>query len=86
MNLDNSKLKNQIKTIPEGYSTIVYNDRKYGVSKSLFNAGKSTKVYAKELGGTDFISFNFYQTPHDHHLKPCEMREEKVTQFLKCYA
>lgn len=73
--MNKSKLKNQIKTIPEGYSTIVYNDRKYGVSKSLFNAGKIIKVYAEELGETDFISFNFYQTQVDPQLRPCEMPE-----------
>jgi hypothetical protein len=72
--------------IPEGYSTTTHNGQKYGVSKSLFNAGKSIKVYAEELSGTDFISFNFYPILSGHPLKPCEMAEEKVTEFLECYA
>ena len=77
------KLKSLISRIPEGYSEGSYNGRKYGITRTGFNAGKSFKVYAEELGGTDFISLNFYETKSGELLKPCEMPEAKVIAFLK---
>ena len=41
-----------INNIQEGYSEGTYNDKKYGMTKTIFNKGKSLKVYAEELGGT----------------------------------
>ncbi|PHQ30162.1 MAG: peptide methionine sulfoxide reductase [Leeuwenhoekiella sp.] len=77
------KFKILISRIPEGYSEGSYNDRKYGITRTDFNAGKSLKVYAEELGGTDFISLNYYETRTGELLKPCEMPEAKVIAFLK---
>lgn len=77
------KLKTLIFRIPEGYSEGSYNGRKYGITRTDFNAGKSFKVYAEELGGSDFISLNFYETKTGELLKPCEMPEGKVIAFLK---
>lgn len=77
------KLKSLISRIPEGYSEGFYNNRKYSITRTDFNEGKSSKVYAKELGGTDFISLNYYETKMGELLKPCEMSELKVISFLK---
>ncbi|MEO0895694.1 MAG: peptide methionine sulfoxide reductase [Bacteroidota bacterium] len=71
-----------IGNIPIGYSEVVYNGRKYGLSRSDFNQGKSLKVYGEELGGNDFISFNYYLTEKGSLLKPCEMPQEKVEKFI----
>ena len=71
--------------LQNGYSVVVYNDKKYGVTKSEFNKGNSFKVYAEELGGNDFISLNYYITSNDEKLKPCEMDDEKVIHFLNNY-
>lgn len=75
-------IQDKIKSIPPGYSEVIYQGRKYGLSRTDFNDGRSLKVYAEELGGKDFISFNYYLTSTDHHLKPCEMPAEKVIDFL----
>jgi len=75
----------RIKELPLGYSEVLYRDKKYGVTRSEHNQGKSIKLYAEELGGNDFISFNYYQTRKDAVLKPCEMPEEKVIHFLNNY-
>lgn len=75
----------RIKELPLGYSEVLYRDKKYGVTRSEHNQGKSTKLYAEELGGNDFISFNYYLTSHKEILKPCEMPEEKVVHFLNNY-
>lgn len=72
----------KIQQIPQGYSEVQYEDRKYGLSRKDFNAGKSIKVFAEQLGGKDFISFNYYFTSGEHQLKPCEMPPEKVRHFL----
>ncbi|MDC1161998.1 peptide methionine sulfoxide reductase [Tenacibaculum sp.] len=75
-------LLKQIQLIQKGYSEVRYLDKKYGVTKSEFNNGHSYKIYAKELGGTNFISMNYYITSEEEILKPCEMPEQKVIHFL----
>ena len=72
-----------IQNIPEGYSEGLYQGRKYGISKTVFNQGKSFKIFAEELGGNDFISLNYYVTSQKELLKPCEMPERKVLDFLQ---
>lgn len=78
-------LVKQIQTIPVGYSEVLYQGKRYGLSRTNFNGGKSTKLFAEELGGTDFISCNFYITSQNQHLKPCEMPAAKVMDFLNGY-
>ncbi|WP_394748227.1 peptide methionine sulfoxide reductase [Spongiimicrobium salis] len=78
-------LEHHISRLPLGFSKVQYQGKTYGVSKRLFNQGKSVKVYAEELGGTDFISFNYYTTLSQNALKPCEMPEAKVKEFLAGY-
>ena len=77
-----SVLKN-IDTIPLGYSEGIYETQKYGITKSIFNKGKSIKIYAEELGATNFISLNYYITSKKDLIKPCEMSKQKVIHFLK---
>ena len=78
-------LLHRIKSIPLGYSEVVYRGKKYGVSRSDFNKGKSIKVYAHQLGGSDFVSLNYYITSKKESLKPCEMPKQKVIDFLNNY-
>lgn len=78
----NELLLSIIEDIKEGYSTGVYDGKRYGLTKTIFNEGRSYKIYAKELGGKDFISFNYYDTKNEMYLKPCEMPKPKVTDFL----
>ncbi len=72
-----------INKISEGYSEGIYFEKKYGITKTKFNDGKSFKIYGEELGGTDFISLNYYLTSTKNLLKPCEMPKQKVIHFLK---
>ena len=72
-----------IENIPEGYSKGTYLDKTYGITKTTYNSGKSFKIYGNELGGTNFISLNYYLTKEKHLLKPCEMPKQKVVEFLK---
>ncbi|MDO5978184.1 peptide methionine sulfoxide reductase [Flavivirga spongiicola] len=61
-----------IRSIPIGYSEVIYKGEKYGVTRAEFNKGNSIKLYAEELGGKDFISLNYYITSLSESLKPCE--------------
>ena len=76
------ELNQIINNLPEGYSEVLYNESRYGLTVERFNEGKSVKVFAKELKGADFISFNFYTSASGDHMKPCEMPQEKVIHFL----
>jgi len=78
-------LKEKVSSIPVGSSEIWIEGRKYQVTRKDFNKGRSTKVYAEELGGKDFVSFNFYLTGKGEQLKPCEMPVQKVLNFLALY-
>jgi peptide-methionine (S)-S-oxide reductase len=51
-----------INNIPEGYSEGIYNNKKYSITKEIFNNGKSFKIFGKELQENDFISLNYYIT------------------------
>ena len=75
-------LKQKIQELPDGYSEVLYRESRYGMTVKRFSEGKSVKIYAKELKGTDFISLNLYTSSSRDHLKPCEMLEEKVIHFL----
>jgi hypothetical protein len=72
----------KIKTLPIGYSEVLFEGKKYGITRTDFNTGKSIKIYAEELGGNDFISLNYYITNKNELLKPCEMPETKVIHFI----
>lgn len=73
----------QIQKLPIGYSEAIYNNKKYGITKEIFNNGKSFKIFGRELQGNDFVSLNYYLTSKNELLKPCEMPKEKVIHFLK---
>jgi hypothetical protein len=75
----------RIRTLPIGYSEVLYQGRKYGVTRTDFNKGNSIKIYAEELGGNDHISLNYYITKKAESLMPCEMPELKVLDFLYMY-
>jgi hypothetical protein len=45
--------------------------------------GRSTNVLAEELGGPDVVSANVHRTSTADHLRPCEMAEAKVLDFLR---
>jgi len=72
-----------IKKFSIGYSEVTFRNKKYGVSRTDYNDGKSIKIYAEELCGTDVISLNYYITTKTEILKPCEMPKEKVIDFLR---
>lgn len=73
----------KLRLVPLGYSTGAFQGKTYGLSRRSFNEGRSHKFFAEELGGTDFISLNLYETQAGLQLRPCEMPERKVIEFLE---
>ena len=80
-----TEIKSILKSLPNGYSEVIYMGLKYGMTVNRFNNDRSVKVYAKALSETDFISLNFYETPTSDYFKPCEMPMGKVIHFLRNY-
>ena len=70
--------------LPNGGYGGSYNGRRYRITKAQMSNGRSQKLEAEELGGTDYISFNLYRLATGQSLlKPCEMPEDKVVAFVK---
>jgi hypothetical protein len=77
-----SPLRAALDLIPLGYSEGLYHGRRYRMQKTLHAGGKGLKFFARELGGTDFVSLNLYRLTSGDLLKPCEMPEAKVRDFI----
>ena len=45
-------------------------------------AGRSEKLVARSLDGSDYVSLNLYRLESGPQLKPCEMPAAKVMRFL----
>lgn len=70
-------------TLPFGSYGGSVDGRRYRITKSKYASGRSQKLEAEELGGSDYISLNLYRlATGDALLKPCEMSEEKVRAFV----
>jgi len=76
-----SQFYTKITALPDGAYDVHYHDKRYALTKSTHLKGKLIKLYAKELGANDFISLNFYPFL-ENGLKPCEMPEAKVKDFV----
>ncbi len=69
--------------LPTGTFTGRADAKRYVASRQVLAGGKSHKLVAHELGGTDYISLNLYQTRNSGALlRPCEMPARKVVDFV----
>lgn len=73
---------NRLVELQNGSYDVFYREKRYLLSKQTQLKGKLIKLYAQELGDNDFISLNYYTDIGDGLLKPCEMPEEKVIDFI----
>jgi hypothetical protein len=72
-----------VDAVPEGWTRVRYGGRAYGLTRRTRAGGRSISVVAEELGGTDLVSANVHRTTTADHLRPCEMPESKVLDFLR---
>lgn len=66
--------------LPVGTFTGRANGRRYVVVRQV--DGARQKLIAEELGGKDYISLNLYRLSSGALLKPCEMSDAKVVEFV----
>ncbi len=68
--------------MPNGANDMLYKGKRYLLRKETLLKGKLLKIYAEELGGNDIVSGNYYPTMKGGMLKPCEMSDAKVIDFI----
>jgi len=68
--------------LPNGANDVFYKDKRYLLQKQTLLNEKLIKIYAEELGGNDIVSGNYYPTMKEGMLKPCEMSDAKVIDFI----
>ena len=84
--LNRSFFHERLLSFEDGAYDVLFDEERYLFRKETHLKGKLIKVYAEELGGRDFISLNYYPQTADGLLKPCEMPDEKVIDFiLRCH-
>ena len=69
--------------LPLGWSVVEHDGRRYGVTRTVLAGGRSEKVFAEALDGSDLVSANLYRVEDGDLLKPCEMPAAKVLAFLR---
>ncbi len=85
-NLNSSYFHERLLSFEDGAYDVIYDEVRYLFRKETHLNGKLIKVYAEELGNTNFISLNYYPNTANGLLKPCEMPDEKVIDFiLRCH-
>ena len=72
----------KILALQEGSYDVFYHNKRYQLSKQTQLNSKLIKLYAYELGNNNFISLNYYPYVGKGLLRPCEMPEEKVIDFV----
>lgn len=68
--------------LPTGYTRGSYCGGSWGITVERSADGRRVKLYGEALGGDDHISFNLYRVAGEPRLKPCEMPEAKVIDFV----
>jgi len=80
--MNDTEFYTNLLVLPDGANDVHYLEKRYLLRKETLLEGKLIKVYAEELGGNDIISGNYYPTMKGGMLKPCEMSELKVIDFV----
>ena len=85
-NLNNTFFHERLLSFEDGAYDVIYDDTRYLFRKETHLDGKLIKVYAEELGNTNFISLNYYPKTANGLLRPCEMPDEKIINFVsRCH-
>ena len=69
-------------TLPNGANDVYYHEKRYLLRKETLLDGKLIKIYAEDLSSKDIVSGNYYPTMKNGMLKPCEMSDKKVIDFV----
>ena len=80
--MNETEFYTRLLALPNGANDVFYKNKRYLLRKETLLEGKLIKVYAEELGGNDIVSGNYYPTMKSGMLKPCEMSDKKVIDFV----
>jgi hypothetical protein len=80
--MNETEFYTKLLALPNGANDVRYMDKRYLLRKETLLEAKLIKVYAEELGGNDIVSGNYYSTLKSGMLKPCEMSDAKVIDFI----
>jgi hypothetical protein len=80
--MNQTKFYTKLLALPNGANDVFYKEKRYLLQKQTLLNSKLIKIYAEELGGNDIVSGNYYPTMKGGMLKPCEMSDAKVIDFV----
>ena len=80
--MNDTEFYTNLLALPNGANDVHYHNKRCLLRKETLLNGKLLKVYAEELGGKDIVSGNYYPTIKGGMLKPCEMSDKKVIDFV----
>jgi len=80
--MNNTEFYRKLLALPNGANNILFKGQRYLLRKETLLEGKLIKIYAEDLSSTNIVSGNYYPTMKDGMLKPCEMSDEKVIDFV----
>ena len=80
--MNNTEFYRKLLALPNGANNIFFKGQRYLLRKETLLEGKLIKIYAEDLSSTNIVSGNYYPTMKDGILKPCEMSDEKVIDFV----
>ena len=80
--MNQTKFYTKLLALPNGANDVFYKNKRYLLQKQTILNEKLIKIYAKELGENDIVSENYYPTIKGGVLKPCEMSDLKVIDFV----
>jgi len=80
--MNKTEFYTKLLTLPNGANDVMYLGKRYLLRKETLLEGKLLKVYAQRLDTIDVISGNYYPTMKGGMLKPCEMSDAKVIDFV----
>ena len=80
--MNHTEFYTKLLSLPNGANDVYYLGKRYLLRKETLLDGKLLKIYAEELGGNDVVSGNYYSSMKGGILKPCEMSEQKVIDFV----
>lgn len=72
-----------IGAIPEGWSRTRIAGQTWGVTRTTRAGGKVISIDAERLGAAEGLGANVWFTADGAVLRPCEVSEERVMQFLR---
>ena len=81
--MEHSEFDAAFAKLAEGYREGTYEGRRFSLIVRRSGDGRRNSLFARELDGTDIVSFNLFRVTSDRTLlKPCEMSAEKVVAFV----